>query len=76
MISIGAAALPYRDESSDLAKCGSLKLIVGKHDQYNKREANKYADNLKARHANVELIEFDGAHEIPEQVLLDNLKSE
>ena len=75
LISIGASRAILGKFSSvrDLGKCGTLQILIGKKDQYNYDSERSFLKEIKARNGNVQWTEFDGAHEVPEQSLLEVL---
>ena len=75
LISIGASRTISEKFLSDreLAKCGSLQILIGKKDQYNYDPERLLLNAIKARKGNVQWTEFDDAHEVPEQSLLEAL---
>lgn len=60
---------------SDLSKCGELYLAIGKKDIQNYKRAQEFFDKLKTSKAKVKFIDFDGGHEIRQDVLSSLLKS-
>lgn len=71
-ISIGSAGNidDFREDFS-LKNCTPIYLLIGKNEMTYK-PAKKYFSDLRSRNANVELIEFDGGHEVP-KIALENL---
>jgi predicted esterase len=74
LVSIGAAGSWNDSTKKDLSRCGHLKLMVGKKDKSNYDHSKKLASWLKDNKARVDLIEFDGGHEIPRKELEEELK--
>jgi len=76
IISIGASLFRKGSEftESELSKCGNLKILVGNKDQNNYDPNKALFKAIKSKSGNVEWIEFDGEHEVPEDALLQVLK--
>lgn len=74
LVSIGASRASGKFSSvRDLAKCGTLQILIGKKDQYNYDPERTFLKEIKARNGNIKWTESEGAHEVPEQSLLEVL---
>ncbi len=73
-ISIGAAGSWNDSKEKDLSQCGHLKLMAGKQDTFNYENIKKLARWFNSNKARVDLIVFDGGHEIPSKELEQELK--
>lgn len=74
LISIGAGG-PWKSNTEDLSHCGSLILMAGKKDLYNYEPIKELGRLLKNRGANINVIEYDEGHILPEKDLKNVLKS-
>lgn len=77
IISQGANLLrgPLEYNTPNLSSCGRLIFISGKNDRYNYDTSNSYSKKLIEKSARVELIEFEGGHEMTLESLSNAIKS-
>ncbi len=77
IISQGANLLrgPIEYNTPNLSNCGRLIFISGKNDKYNYDASNSYAKKLIEKSARVDVIEFEGGHEMNLESLSSAIKS-
>lgn len=77
IISQGANTLrgPLEYNTRNLSNCGKLIFISGKKDKYNYDTSNSYSKKLVEKSAHVEIVEFEGGHEMDLESLSDAIKS-
>lgn len=61
-------------DPKDLSKCGHLIFISGLNDKYNFDPSLNYIKQLKSKNSNVDLITFDGGHEMNEEAVSKAIK--
>lgn len=74
-ISIGAGGSWNKNDTKDLSQCGSLVLMTGKKDKYNYEPIKELGKWLKDRKANINIVEYNEGHTLPEKDLEKVLKS-
>lgn len=75
LVSIGAGGSWNKNDTKDLSLCGSLVLMTGKKDKYNYEPIKELGKWLKERRANINVVEYDDGHILPEKDLENILKS-
>ncbi len=73
-ISVGASGGSLDKAPRDLSNCGSYFSVIGKSDKAVYARGKGFFSQLKKLNANAKLLEFNGGHELPEQVLIELLK--
>ncbi len=74
-ISIGAGSSWSENDKKDLSKCSSLILMAGKKDKFNYEPIKELGKWFKDQKANVNIVEFNDGHSLPEKDLENILKS-
>ena len=69
MVATSSAGSWASDEPSDINECGRLFLLIGTDDHNTHPHTLNYYDHLLTVGADVQLITFDGGHELPYQPL-------
>lgn len=75
LISIGAGGSWNKNDTKDLSKCSPLILMAGKKDKYNYERIKELGKWLKEQKANINIVEYDDGHTLPEKDLENILKS-
>ena len=70
LVSAGAGGSTPRSERNDLDGCTPLRLFAGIRDKYNYQDIKNFANWLASKHADVETIEYQDNHVLPESELI------
>jgi predicted esterase len=62
------------NEVPELSACGRIAITIGTRDRYHFTYAHELDTELRARHADVELVEFDGGHRLDFDALMQSLQ--
>lgn len=73
-ISFGASGGYVKSNLSNLSECGVYKAFIGKKDKWNYSHAIKYYNNLKDKKSKIDVIEFDGGHNLEYDLLKKAIK--
>jgi predicted esterase len=71
IVASGGGAYATKDE---LSACGPIAIAIGTRDRYHFDVAHTLNDELHARHADVELVEFDGGHRLDFDALMQSIQ--
>ena len=69
MVAVASAGSRGADEQSATSDCGRLVLIIGSEDNSTSPHTHDYYDYLLGLGADVQILAFDGGHELPAQQL-------
>ena len=73
-ITFGASGGNVKDSKTSLKGCGQYKALIGKKDKWNYAHATKFYAKLKSRNGHIDVLEFNGGHEVNIDLLREVLK--
>ena len=71
---VSGAGGSFGAEGDDLSACGHLAVVVGARDRYHYEFAAQFNRDMLARHADVNLVEFDGGHRLDFDALMEAIQ--
>lgn len=75
LVSIGAGGSYNKNDKTNLNKCGALILMAGKEDKSNYEQIKSLEKWMNERKANVNFVEYESGHNLPEKDLEKVLKT-
>ncbi len=72
-LTFGSSGGYLKKWSDNLSECGQLYSAIGKKDKWNYSTGLQFYNKLQNSKAHIQIVEFDGAHELKKETLVDLL---